>query len=132
MAEKSIKKRQNKGGRPTKLTPEVLNAIIGILRLGLSERTAQEFVEVDHSTFERWKKRVEGFATTIKKAQADARVKMTTRLVKRTNESDTALIFWLKTRAKEEFTEKQEIDFTEHQPIELLRISKVKDSTDGS
>ena len=67
----------NKVGRPTKLTDKVLDDIVGILRLGLSERTAQEFVGVDHSTFERWKKREDNnFATTIKKAQAEARIKM--------------------------------------------------------
>tara|TARA_Y100000310_G_C20642558_1_gene794783 strand:+ start:1259 stop:1648 length:390 start_codon:yes stop_codon:yes gene_type:complete len=125
-------KTQNKGGRPSKLTPEVEKSIVNILRLGLSERTAAEFVEVDHSTFERWKKRVEGFATTIKKAEAEAKVKMTTRLVTMAGDNVTALIFWLKTRAKEEFTERQEIDFTDHKPLELLRISKAKKSEDAT
>ena len=112
----------NKVGRPTKLTDKVLDDIVGILRLGLSERTAQEFVGVDHSTFERWKKREDNnFATTIKKAQAEARIKMTNKLVRQIDEENTtALIFWLKTRAKKEFTEAQEIDVSNNVPIKVF------------
>ena len=109
-------------GRPTKLTDKVEEEIVGILRLGLSERTAQEFVRVDHSTFERWKVRDDNFATTIKKAQAEARIKMTSRLVRQIeSDNTTALIFWLKCRAKDEFTEKQEFDIGTHEPIKVFQ-----------
>jgi len=108
-------------GRPTKLTEKVLDDIVSILRLGLSERTAQEFVGVDHSTFERWKVRDNNFATTIKKAQSEARIKMTTKLVRQIEDENlTALIFWLKCRAKDEFTEKQEFDLGTQEPIKVF------------
>jgi transposase len=112
---------KRKVGRPTKLNDKVLDDIISILRLGLSERTAQEFVGVDHSTFERWKVRDDNFATTIKKAQAEARVKMTTKLVRQIEDNNTtSLIFWLKTRAKSEFTERTEYDIGTPQPIKVF------------
>ena len=118
---------KKKVGRPSKLTDKVWDDVVGILRIGLSERTAQEFVGVDHSTFERWKVRDDNFATTIKKAQAEARIKMTNKLVRQIVENNTtALIFWLKTRAKKEFTEAQEIDLSNNVPIQIFDRVKGK------
>ena len=112
---------KRKVGRPSKMTDKAIEDIVGILRMGLSERTAQEFIGVDHSTFERWKVRDNNFATTIKKAQAEARIKMTNKLVRQIEENNTtALIFWLKTRAKKEFTEAQEIDLSNNVPIQIF------------
>ena len=112
---------KRKVGRPSKMTDKAIEDIVGILRMGLSERTAQEFIGVDHSTFERWKVRDSNFATTIKKAQAEARIKMTNKLVRQIEENNTtALIFWLKTRAKKEFTEAQEIDLSNNVPIKIF------------
>ena len=112
---------KRKVGRPSKMTDKAIEDIVGILRMGLSERTAQEFIGVDHSTFERWKVRDNNFATTIKKAQAEARIKMTNKLVRQIEENNTtALIFWLKTRAKKEFTEAQEIDLSNNVPIKIF------------
>ena len=112
---------KRKVGRPSKMSDKAIEDIVGILRMGLSERTAQEFIGVDHSTFERWKVRDNNFATTIKKAQAEARIKMTNKLVRQIEENNTtALIFWLKTRAKKEFTEAQEIDLSNNVPIQIF------------
>ena len=112
---------KRKVGRPSKMTDKAIEDIVGILRMGLSERTAQEFIGVAHSTFERWKVRDNNFATTIKKAQAEARIKMTNKLVRQIEENNTtALIFWLKTRAKKEFTEAQEIDLSNNVPIQIF------------
>lgn len=120
-------------GRPTKLTSQVIDDVVSILRMGLSERTAQEFVKVDHSTFERWKVRDDNFATTIKKAQAEARIKMTNRLVRQIEDDNTtALIFWLKCRAKDEFTERQEFDLGTQEPIKVFdRATSMGNNTDN-
>jgi hypothetical protein len=101
-------KPKKKIGRPTKLTVKTKKDIMGILRLGLSERTAQEFIGVNHSTFERWKNNNKTFATSIKRASASAKIKMTTALVNKiVNDNNlTAIIFWLKTRSKHEFNER--------------------------
>ena len=100
--------------RPTKRTPALEEKIFQCLEIGLSERTAAEFARIDHSTMERWKAKDKSFATTVKEVQSTARAKMTTNLVNQSNEGNTsATIFWLKCRAKDEFTEKQEVSVTE-------------------
>ena len=77
------------------------------------------------STFASWKKREVDFATKIAQKKAKAKTFVAGRLyeeiqgeqdldgnwIKRPN--ITAMIFWLKTRAKAEFTEREEIEIAE-------------------
>lgn len=112
-------------GRPHSRTELQEKEIFKILELGLSERTACEFAEVKWSTYMSWKDREEKFATKIAQKKAKAKVNVATRLYREIfGEKDedgkwirqpntTAMIFWLKTRAKEEFTESQDININE-------------------
>ena len=91
----------------------------------MSERTATEFAGVAWSTFASWKKREEDFATKIAQKKANAKTFVAGRLYEEIQgEQDvegnwirrpniTAMIFWLKTRAKEEFTEREELEVAE-------------------
>jgi len=104
-------------GRKHTRTKEQEDQIFKILQLGLSERTASEFAGVPWGTYASWKKREESFATKIIQKKANARVYVASKLwnqVEGEKDDDgnwitrpnlTAMIFWLKTRAKDEFTE---------------------------
>ena len=106
-----------KNGRPNSRTQEQEEQIFKILQLGLSERTASEFAGVPWSTYASWKKREEEFATKIIQKKANAKAYVSAKLWnqiegEQDNEGNwvtrpnlTAMIFWLKTRAKDEFSE---------------------------
>ena len=118
-------KTKTKIGRPSTRTKEQESQIFKILAIGLSERTATEFAGVAWSTFASWKKREEDFATKIAQKKANAKTFVAGRLYEEIQgEQDvegnwirrpniTAMIFWLKTRAKEEFTEREELEVAE-------------------
>ena len=118
-------KTKTKTGRPPTRTKIQEDQIFKILSIGLSERTAAEFAGVKWGTFASWKKREEDFATKIAQKKANAKTFVAGRLYEEIQgEQDvkgnwirrpniTAMIFWLKTRAKEEFTEREEVEFTE-------------------
>ena len=123
-------KTKTKIGRPSTRTKIQEDQIFKILSIGLSERTAAEFAGVKWGTFASWKKREEDFATKIAQKKANAKTFVAGRLyeeIQGEKEYDpkaeknvwirrpniTAMIFWLKTRAKEEFTEREEIEVTE-------------------
>ena len=113
--------KKNKTGRPSTRTTLQEEQIFKILQLGLSERTATEFAGVKWSTYMSWKERELEFATKILQKKANARTFVASKLWEQiqgeqdakgnwtTRPNITAMIFWLKTRAKEEFTEVQEV-----------------------
>jgi len=92
----------NKGGRPTKKTPQTITDAIKYLKIGLSEATACDLIGIDISTWTRWKQKDLGFAQDIKRAKSDAIVKATTKLVEAINKDKLgAIIFFLKSRSDE-------------------------------
>lgn len=122
---KASKRRTTPGGkkmgRPTKRTPQVVELLERCLRVGLDYRTASDFVGIDESTLRRWRDADPELCATLKKALAEAKVAMSSKLVNAIRTASpaqllrhpTLLIFWLKTRT-EEYREKQIVEVGEY------------------
>lgn len=126
------------GGRPTKYTPENLNMVRMLAKLGATNQEMAEALNVTLSTFHLWRNTHEEFSDAIKvgKDAADDRVAeslyqramgyshpeldirvidgaiVETPVIKHYAPDTTAAIFWLKNRRPQEWRDKQEIEHT--------------------
>lgn len=74
----------NKGGRPTKLTPDIQVKLVQAIKAGNYFNVACEYVGIDYRTFRNWMKKGEEsksgqyfqFFHAIKKAEAEAETRM--------------------------------------------------------
>lgn len=60
----------DKGGRPTKRTPETEEIILSGIRTGLHPVTAAKIAGISRATFDRWRKDEPGFEQAIEAAEA--------------------------------------------------------------
>lgn len=65
---------KNKGGRPTKLTPQVIDIIERCLRAGLTYERAAIVAGVSYSQFGAWKAKKPWFSAAVKKAEAEGQL----------------------------------------------------------
>lgn len=80
---KKAKESQNKGGRPSKLTPEVQERIVAVIRANGYVETAASFAGIDQDTYHEWLKRgareekgiYKEFSEAINKALAEGEVR---------------------------------------------------------
>lgn len=101
---KAVKSTQpkNKGGRPSKRTPEVERLIIKALGVGLSYEVAADFAGIHRDTLLDWRRKDEGFSAAIKGATARGKVGVAGKLMELIRSGNVAAtIFWLKTRTEE-------------------------------
>lgn len=127
-------------GRPTKYKPEFVGQAQKLAALGATDREVAEFFEVDERTLNRWKHTQPEFCQALKvgKDAADERVELSLyrRAVGYSHDAvkifmpagaekpvyapytehfppdTTAAIFWLKNRRKEDWRDKQEVEYT--------------------
>jgi len=126
------------GGRPTKLTPEIIEQAQNYCLLGATDIELAKFFNVVESTIYEWRKNNEEFskATKIGKEEANARVEhaLYTKACgydkdgKHYPPSDTSMIFWLKNRDSDNWKDVKERidthkfgDADEVNPLELAR-----------
>ena len=126
------------GGRPTKLTPEIIEQAKNYCILGATDLELVSFFEISESTLYNWKNASPEFleATKIGKDAANARVghALYTKACgydkdgKHYPPSDTSMIFWLKNRDSDNWKDvKERIDThkfgddAEVNPLELAR-----------
>ena len=110
-------------GRPSKRTEALEHDILTVLRLGLSYRTAAQYVKIAESTLRKWGDEDAEFSAACEKARAQAVVNNVTKLIQKINDGDkTCLIFWLKSRTEEFKEQKYEIyqDGGEYNPDETF------------
>nr|WP_263326078.1 hypothetical protein [Neobacillus sp. Marseille-Q6967] len=106
-------------GRKSKLTPLLINDAVKLLKSGNYVTTVCEFIGIDTSTWYRWmregKKAKTGiknhFYHAIKKAEAEAEIRMVTDLQKIANENQTwqALAWMLERKYPERWGRKDKI-----------------------
>lgn len=125
-------------GRPSKFKPEFVEQATKLAALGATDREIADFFDIDEATLYRWKHSQEAFCEALKvgKDKADDRVEQSlyrkavgysfdseklfcyegvvTRapVVEHVPPSDTAAIFWLKNRRKDQWRDKQEVEHT--------------------
>ena len=123
-------------GRPTAYRADYAKQAEKLCKLGATDRDVAEFFEVDERTVNRWKLAHPEFCQSVKvgKAEADDRVEQSlyrkatgysfdsekifqyegnvvrAATVEHVPPSDTAAIFWLKNRRKEEWRDKHEVE----------------------
>ncbi len=67
-------KKKNKGGRPSKLTPELVDELLRYLRMGISIETACSACGVDDSTYRRWIVGSKQFCTEATRARNKGKI----------------------------------------------------------
>ena len=119
-------------GRKSKLTPQLINDAVKLLKGGSYISTVCEFIGIDTSTWYRWmregKKAKAGiknhFYHAIKKAEAEAEIRMVTDIQKIANENQTwqALAWMLERKYPERWGRKDKIS------ADVSHTGKVKES----
>lgn len=140
--------KKNKGGRPSKFEPKMLEQVTKLCMLGATDQEIADFFDVSVATISNWKIQRPEFLDALKagKEQADALVAKSlfhraigyehddvhisnyqgqitiTPLIKRYPPDTTAGIFWLKNRRSQNWRDKQEHEHTAGESLkELLR-----------
>jgi len=129
-------------GRPSKLTPETIEALCNNVKLALPYRDAARLAGIGMSTFMRWKERAKkaktgeyrDFWDQLQEAEAEAKRFVLNR-IQRAGEKDWhALAFIARTRWPEDFAEKvrTEISTPEDRPLDVnFRVTVVKPESNG-
>jgi hypothetical protein len=123
-------------GRPTLFRPEMIEQARKLAYLGATDREMAEFFEVSEATLHRWKHEYPEFCESAKlgKEAADARVEQSlyrkavgytydsekvfqfggqivrAPVVEHVPPSDTAIIFWLKNRRRDQWRDRQDVE----------------------
>lgn len=118
----------DKGGRPTKHTPELEAKFCELIAAGNTISTACAYVDISTTTFDNWRKRGEegedpfvGFLGAYKKALAKAQAWHVSNIAKHAKTHWQASAWWLERRCPEDFNLKH-IQETTHKvdgPIAL-------------
>jgi hypothetical protein len=98
--------------RPTKYTPQRVEAILKALRAGNTETNAAAYAEIHYDTCWMWKRHKPKFAEAIEKAQADAQALMVERVVDAAKTNWTAAAWWLERRYPQEWGKVERLEIT--------------------
>jgi len=126
------------GGRPTKLTPEIIEQAKNYCLLGATDIELAKFFGVVESTIYEWRKNSPEFSESTKlgKEAANARVEhaLYTKACgydkdgKHYPPSDTSMIFWLKNRDSENWKDVRErIDihkFDDNSDVDMIELAR--------
>jgi hypothetical protein len=135
-----------KRGRPTSFRNEMIEQGRKLAELGATDREIADFFEIDEATLYRWKHTQAEFCEALKlgKEASDSRVEQSlyrkavgysfdsekifqyegevirAPTVEHVPPSDTAAIFWLKNRRRDEWRDKQEVEHTASDDLAAL------------
>jgi len=124
------KNQKTPGGRPAKLTPEVQEAILKVIRSGGTYAAAARYVGVTETTLYEWlAKGRDGlqpyatFAEAVEKARAEAEMKFVG-VVRQAAESGTwqAAAWWLERRLPSDWALKQQLEHSGQVRIEFVDV----------
>jgi transposase-like protein len=109
-------------GRPSKITPELEEAVLRALEGGADMALAARVAGVARSTLYRHMDHNESFAELAEEARNVADSKVVESLFSQAvSGNTTAMIFWLKNRRPEEWRDRQQVEHSgEGAPVRLL------------
>lgn len=137
-----MKDKEKKGGRPSKLTPEVKKRLLDSLRLGNYYEAACAYAGIDYRTFRNWMKRGEEassgqyfqFFHAVKRAEMEAESRMVAQWQSHMRHDWRAAKDFLARRFPERWAnrEKTEVTGKDGGPIEVMDareilLSRVRD-----
>lgn len=126
---------RGKGGRPTKLTPEVQERICDALRKGCTRRAAAAYAGISEDTLYNWIARGEGraksppreeftrFSEAVKRAESEAEKRYTEIIYRAADETWQAAAWWLERRYPKEWgrRERHEVQGSEDGPPIVIK-----------
>ena len=123
-----------KGGRPTKLTPEVTAAIVAAVREGAPMYLAAEAAGVSRRAIIQWERKGEAepdgiygvFVRDIKKARAEAVAQHIATVLKASEKSWQAAAWWLERQHPEEFGRREAFTVASASDVHIV-VEHVKD-----
>lgn len=117
----------NKGGRPTKLTPEIQVELVKYIKAGNYYSDACEYVGIDYRTFRNWMKKGEEAKTgqffqffhAIKKAEAESKIRMVAQWQSAMKTDWKAIATFMERRYPEEWGRKDKHEVKHEGTIEV-------------
>jgi predicted nucleic acid-binding protein len=105
--------------RPTKYTPEVVDAILDALRAGNTRRASVAAAGVSEDSFGRWLAAYADFADVVRKAEAEQRF---VRRIARAVEEGTwqAAAWWLERRRREDWGRFERVELSARREAERI------------
>ena len=123
-------------GRPTAYKKEYNEQVIGLCRLGATDKDLANFFGVAESTVHKWKKDFSEFSESIKEGKEQSDLNVANSLYQKALNGDTtAMIFWLKNRRKDNWRDRinQEVSAPDGGPISVVeRVIVEKDTNTDS
>lgn len=115
--------------RPTKKSPERVQALLAALRLGSTRTNAVESAELSLDTFARWMADDAEFRGQVTKAEADAELRYVGQVAKHATRSPQAAQWWLEHRRRAEWGQKTAIELSgpDGGPIDHREVSALDD-----
>lgn len=99
--------------RTTKLTPALKKQILAAIRAGNTRTAAAEYVGIPRQTLWVWAKDNATFHDELLQAEAQAEIRIATKLVRAIDEGDTAAArWWLERRRPEDWRKREELQLT--------------------
>ena len=109
-------------GRPSKYSPERVEAILTALRAGNTRRASAGYAGVAIDTLGAWIDRYPDFSASVEKAEADAEVGMVANIKKAVTDGTwTAAAWWLERRRHRDWGRVERIEHSgpEGQPVQV-------------
>lgn len=127
-------KSQNKGGRPTKFTPEVREKILAAIRAGNYAGVAADYAGVGETTFYRWLQKgreaksgkFREFWVAVKKAEREAEVRAVAQIQKHMDSNWQAAMTYLERKHPDRWgrRDRLQVEINPRQALgELLSLS---------
>lgn len=135
-----LKKNKKKVGRPSKLTPEIRDKIVEMLKIGNYIETVCEFVDINKSTYYMWLKQAEvstrstkysKFRDAVRKAMAFAEARDVA-IIARAAEKDWRAAVWMLERRYPERWGKpgakgRKSDFKNEMPQQIEKENEIRE-----
>lgn len=128
-------KAKRKRGRPTKLTPELIERVAGVVRVGNYLDTAARYCGIDKVTFYSWMKRghaqrsgiFRDFLNALEEAQAAADVRDHAHIAKASQKDWRAAAEHLRLRNQSRYNRSSmEVSGPDGQPVQVQHTAKVE------
>jgi hypothetical protein len=128
-------------GRPSKMTPEKVEAICTYLKQGNTRKTSAILAGIGHSTLYEWMEEFPEFADTIKRAEEEAIAHHVQTIHAFSQSNWQASAWYLERRRKEDFGKQDRVDITtngkdiqsmtvQQLDAELERLKNITSETD--
>lgn len=118
--------------RPTKMTPQVVDAIMTALRGGNTRMCAAEYAGIAYETFRRHFDADVIFGDAVKKAEAECEARCVAHVLKAAPNTWQAAAWWLERRRKEVYGRFLNVDLSNLGEDELRSLAAAASGASGS